>query len=298
MTLPPDRPRVPPPPLEHELDESEHQALDLLDALSGSELGGLTWVPPHHDDPTRRDALEQAVRGHGESIEEFRAAEASAREALVRLLALVARSQLDAGLQLAASEAATRSSLAPLAAAREALERDPEPAACLAPALETTALSLGLGPDSIAAAILAELDARARQAAPALLLEASAALVEQLEAAWPRGDAAISTPLRVFRSASVARSGRPIRARALAAEQPEQLALAERMVAVEHDPARLVEAFHGAIAALEAASRQAPDPPKPDAAPVMDGPKRSFTWIHAVLAMIVLGLSLWHYVWR
>jgi hypothetical protein len=57
----------------------------------------------------------------------------------------------------------------------------------------------------------------------------------------------------------------------------------------------LVDAFDHARAALEAA---AVERPTPDSAPQIDGPKRKFTYVHVILALIVLGLTLWHYVFR
>ena len=35
-----------------------------------------------------------------------------------------------------------------------------------------------------------------------------------------------------------------------------------------------------------------------DATPQIDGPKRKFTRVHVILALIVLGLTIWHYVFR
>jgi hypothetical protein len=99
----------------------------------------------------------------------------------------------------------------------------------------------------------------------------------------------------VFRSAAVSRAGPSIRARLLAADHPEHLGLALALVDHHAVAAALVEAFDHARAALEAA---AASQPPPDRTPQIDGPKRKFTYVHVILALLVLGLTLWHYVLR
>lgn len=286
--------------LEQLLEEDEHQAFDLLDALAADALGPRPWTEP---DPA-------PLAREGETPASFAAATQHARAALIRSLALVARGLIDAARPLAASGYALALEPAQLEAAAQQLDARPELAAALAPALETTELSLGLAPGTLAHALLARLSSEARADLPPSLPALDAALSAALRDAWPTVDNADEAPKdrpqavheaqRVFRSASVAMASPPIRARALAAEQPAQLALAERLVAHERDPATLVETFERALAELEAAAAKAPiEAPKDSgAAPAMDGPKRPFTMIHVVLALIVLGLTLWHYVWR
>lgn len=260
-----------PPPgpaaLESQIAEHEHQALDLLDAQA-------------------RDCAESDAVPDG--------AAQVVRELLPRLVEAVGRTLLDAATEL--SQTDDRGSLDPrtLDEIRLTLAEQPLLSLAITPAVETTGLLLGLDRDGAAWAMLLELAATAKAEAGEALHACSTAIAERLAAAQPSPSTPeVSRALRVFRSAAVAQAGPLIRARTLAVDHPEHLALAGVLVVQQHDAGALVDAFDAARAALASAA------PKPaDGPDQMDGPKRKFTYVHVILAMIVLGLTLWHYVWR
>ena len=73
-------------------------------------------------------------------------------------------------------------------------------------------------------------------------------------------------------------------ANALVAAQPQATA------------SELLATFEAARAALESAA--ASETASGTSEPALDGPKRRFTWVHALLAAIILALTLWHYLGR
>jgi hypothetical protein len=258
-------PRVSRPALESQLDEHEHQALDLLDALP---LGG------EADSDTI--AAMDVVRG-----------------LLPRLVESVAQTLIDAAYQLSQTEDRGALEAGRLDEIRLTLVERPRLSLAIAPAVETTSVLLGLDRGATASAVLKEL---AEQAEFDEALHAcSTAIAERLAAAQPtEGGQPVARALWVFRCAAVAQAGPSIRARQLAAESPEHLALARALIEQHRDAAELVDAFERAVSALRVAK---PEPP-PTGPPSIDGPKRKFTYVHVILALIVLGLTLWHYVWR
>jgi hypothetical protein len=181
--------------------------------------------------------------------------------------------------------------------ARATLSERPELAPALSSAVEAVGVSLGLDRESLAWAILIELGERTSASSEATLRSCSIAIAERLTAAQPSDPAKKpSRALRVFRSAAVSAAGPEIRARFLAADQPEQFALARTLVELQADPVALVDQFDAAVCALASAGSNPGEDSSPEA--VTDGPKRKFTWVHLVLALIVLGLTIWHYVFR
>lgn len=261
----------PPEPDRMKLDELEHQALDALDSI-GVEA-------------PRDSAIESAI--------------ALARPLFIRLVAATADDLLKAAATLAATE--DRGSLEPeaLEQARRALHDQPEIALAFPRAVEMVGITLGLDRESLAWALLVELGERASAEAPELVQVCVQAIGERLEVAWTAGASEPSRALRVFRSAVAIAAGPELRARLLAADQPEHLGLARALIEADPaaDPATLVDRFDGARAALaESPPSPALSPPGPEA--ITDGPKRKFTIVHAILALIILGLTIWHYVFR
>ncbi|WP_106092055.1 hypothetical protein [Enhygromyxa salina] len=314
MSLPP----APSPGPSLEIDEVEHQALDLLDELRC----GAAWIaaqraqdevlpePPADPQADPQAPFDDRDRGHGatalaaaiveagEDPGRVAAAEPIAAALLMRLVTEVAASLVDAAHALAQSE--SRGDLTPgeLSEVAALLNERPTLSPAIAPAVETTGVVLGLDRASIAWAMLISLGERADIAAPPQLRACSTAIADRLQAAHPSGStlgsSSIPTPLRVFRSAAVIAAGPSVRARVLAADHPELLALAGRLVETHSDPVELVGAFDAARTALADASRERAAPTEPAA----ERPKRRFTVVHLSLALIVLGLTLWHYLWR
>ncbi|MFV8756626.1 hypothetical protein ACNOYE_39280 [Nannocystaceae bacterium ST9] len=250
------------------LDELEHQALDRLEELErDDELGA--------DD---REAIERVQAG------------------FERLLIGEAERLLAAAEQLAIAEPARAIDRDALARVRAHLVDDPRRAPALAPALELIGLGLGLAREGLAWALLIERSEAAARDAPADFAAISSSLTAILREVWPRPDAPAPSPgLRVFRVAALADAGPSIRARSLAAEHPEHLRLATAILLAnpEASPSELLDAFAAARARLEL-----PIPEEVAPEPASEGPKRRFTWVHALLAAIILGLTLWHYLLR
>lgn len=258
-------PRVP----TGQLDELEHQALDRLDELEVDEL-----------DADELDAQTLADR-------------ACVEAALTRLAAPAAARLLAAALVLADAEPSLALDREAIVAARERLAAHPELALALAPTIELLGLSLGLARAGLGFRVLLGLGERATSQAPAELALLSAELAALLRDAWPReGAEPPSLALRVFRVAALAGAGPSVRARSLAAEQPELLRLATMILGSQPDASaeELVAAFEAARARSDAEQR--------DEAPEVPGPKRRFTWVHALLAAIIAALTLWHYLLR
>ena len=265
------------------VDEHEHQALDLLDETPRDELDS--------DDLELSEAI------------------ATAERMFARLVAIAATRLLTAAIQLAASD--DRGPLDPEVLARvlDRLAERPGLALAIPGAVESVGVSLGLEREGSAWAILLAVAEAAVDAADPDTHACAAALADRLAAAQPglaSGGPEPSRSLRVFRSAAVTAAGPRTRARILAADHPEQLELAQALVARVHDPAALVEQFDAARAALAAAAGEGkpgagsgPGAPGVGAIEAMtDGPKRKFTVVHLVLALIVLALTVWHYGFR
>jgi hypothetical protein len=266
------------------LDELEHQALDTLEATA--------WDDPNGDDP------------------ELVAALATADAVFRRLIAVAAERLLAAAQQLATTE--DRGSLDPdaLAQLREQLRDQPNLAPALPSAVEAVGVSLGLEREGMAWSALLRVGEQAGATADEATRRCAAALAERLGVAHPRAasrsaasPAAPSEPspaLRVFRSAVVTAAGPEVRARFLAADHPEQLELARALVAQITDPEQLVASFDAGRAALAAAGPPASAPGLGVGAveAITDGPKRKFTYVHLILALIILGLTIWHYMFR
>lgn len=275
------------------LDELEHQALDLLDALpGGAAWQSFAWAKRGAEGDAEALLEEVDSVEDVEDVEEVEAAVARVEPAFERVLAQVAANLIDAAAWLAGTEARGALDLEALLAARTKLTEQPELGAVIEPASELTRQLLGLSPGSVAAAVLDDLGSRVDANERALLAACTAAIRERLQAAGSTAGLPepLARPLRVFRSAAIAQAGPSVRAQTLAAEQPELLDLATRLVAMHRDPLALVEAYD--------AARSAIDDPPPEPHEVIDGPKRKFTIVHVVLAAIVLGLTLWHYIVR
>jgi hypothetical protein len=277
------------------LAEHEHQALDTLEAVP---LGDV-WQASHGGAAESPFDVAAALREAGEDLAEIEDAIATARPMFARLIAAMAEPLLIAAEVLAATE--DRGALDPeaIGRVRQTLNESPELAPALAGAVETVAMVLGLDRQALAWALLVELGEQANAQAPELVRECSTAIGERLAAAWPAsrqhaGAAEPARALRVFRSAVVAAAGPDVRARSLAADHPEHLPLARTLVESESDPAVLVDRFDAARAALVAAEPKRPDNPEDR----IDGPKRKFTIVHLILALIIAGLTVWHYVFR
>lgn len=261
-----------------ELDEHEHQALDLLD-----------------EQP--RGASQDAVPG------EVRAAEDVVRVLLARLASVVSITLIDAASQLARTEDRGSLEIVVLDEIRLTLVENPRLSLAIAPTVETLGTILGLDRDAAAWALLLELAEQAHTEADERLHNCSTAIAERLAATEPNHASAagetVTRALRVFRSAAVIQAGPSIRAQLLAADHPEHLGLARALVEHHVDAATLVDAFDHARTAFETAAAERPArPPSDGAPPQIDGPKRKFTRVHVILALIVLGLTLWHYVFR
>lgn len=244
------------------ISEDEHQALDLLDEL------------PSADDSDALAAVE-VVRG-----------------LLPRLVESLAHTLIDAALQLSQTEDRGSLDAGRLDEIRLTLSEQPRLSLAITPAVETTAVVLGLDRAGAAWAVLNELAEQAEAEAGTSLHACSTAIAERLTAAQSP-DGPVSRALWVFRCTVVAQAGPSIRARVLAADHVEHLPLARALVEQHRDADALVDAFDEAVQALRAAKQEPAT--GPDA---IDGPKRKFTYVHVILAMIVLGLTLWHYVWR
>jgi hypothetical protein len=256
-----------------EVDEHEHQALDLLD-----------------EQP--RISSQDAVS------DEIAAAMGVGRRLLTRLGTAVTHTLIDAAIELARTDDRGPLEVERLDEIRLTLAERPELSLAIAPAVETVGMVLGLDREHAAWALLRELAEQAHAEADGRLHNCSTEIAERLAAAQPSpGNPGGPVPraLRVFRSAAAAQAGPSIRAQLLAADHPEHLALARALVDHHTDAASLVDVFDQARATLEAAT---PPRPTPGAAAQIDGPKRKFTHVHVILALIVLGLTLWHYVFR
>lgn len=258
------------PAVPSDLDDLEHQALDLLEDLDGSNEPG------------------EANADTSEAVERVRVA-------FDRLLIGEADRLLAAAQTLAQAEPSRGIDPDALVQVRAAIATNPRLAPALAPAVELIGLSLGLARDRLAWTLLIERSEVAAVDAPTSFAALSTELAVILRDAWPQPDAAPpSRAMRVFRLSALAGAGPSIRARAIAAEHPEQLRLAQALLVAqpEASPSELLDAFEAARVALESTTiDEAP-------AQTTDGPKRRFTWLHALLAAIVLGLTLWHYLGR
>lgn len=256
-------------------DELEHQALDVLDSV------------PFSGDA----AVEQA---------DLAGAIAAARPLFIRLVALAVEDLLVAAEALAVGEDRGSLELEAIDRARRALNEHPEFAPAFARAVEMVGVTLGLDRESIAWGILVELGERASAEAPEPIQLCARAVGERLDAAQGT-DGEPSRALRVFRSAAGISAGPELRARLLAADHPQHLTLARALIEASEpsgsrpvDAATLVDRFDAARATLAAAEPRAPEGPEART----DGPKRKFTIVHVILALIVLGLTVWHYVFR
>lgn len=257
-------PRVP-----TDLDELEHQALDRLDELEVDDLD--------------TDELDAEIAGDRARVE----------AAFTRLAQPQAERLLAAALVLADAAPALALDRESLADVRERLLAQGELALALAPTIELLGLTLGLQRTGMGFRLLLGLGERATSQAPAELALASAELAALLRDAWPReGSEPPNHALRVFRVAALAGAGPSVRARSLAAEHPELLRLADALLRTQPDASadELVAAFDAACSRDAAEQR--------DEAPAVPGPKRRFTWVHALLAAIIAGLTLWHYLLR
>jgi hypothetical protein len=278
------------------LGEIEHQALDRLDALAAARWTSLR-SPRSEDLSTPQGTLDS-----GEDPGEVAEAIEITRTALVPSIARAAADLLLAAEALARTEDRGELRPAALESVRAMLDDDPEIAPALAAAVEITGIVLGLDRAGLAWATLIDLGEQTHATAPEQVQACSRAIAERFAAATPKGgpernlDGGDPTPraLRVFRSAAVAAAGPSIRARFLAADHPEQLDLASALVEELDDPALLVDRFDAALATLAEDPRAGT--PGPEA--VTDGPKRKFTAMHLTLALILLGLTIWHYWFR
>ena len=311
--------RLPPP------SEREHQALDLLDSLELEaavvEASATAWAVATSEETTADEvswpaSLEAALAAAREDLGEVAAALKTVDTMFDRLVAEAWLDLLTAGRELAASGELASLKPEDLLASDEAIAARPQRALALGPLRELIALVLGLDQRGLARASLEARAARLLETSPAALQRCSAALDSALRHAWPREptagsgseprDEALPPPqssdeptpraLQHFRVALLARAGPTLRARALAADRPRHLPLAVALLAERPEaPAReLVTAFHETSAELEARGESREDSP----ADAIDGPKRKFTWMHLVLALVVLGLTLWQYLFR
>lgn len=275
-----------------ELDDEDHQALDLLDGLTIVE----PWLRAHTEgSPDAKAGLEGSIRAAGEQVEAVEVARDRVRAAYERLVAQVAFTVLEAARDLACTPSAAGLAQMDLAAIEVELNERPGHAAALPPAIEITATILGLRREGSAWAELLLLgESASAEASPALRAFAEV-LVERVSAST-RQDPAPARPLRVFRTALMRDGGIDLRARMLAADHPQHEGLARSLLAADAraqprlSADELVARFDAARETGEAAG---PDAGAPE--PTMDGPKRTFTPVHLVLALIVLGLTIWHY---
>ncbi len=253
--------------LPDDLDEIEHQALDVLEDL---------------------DDTEPASVSEAEAVEIVGAA-------FDRLLVTQANRLLAAGQALALAEPERGLEPLVLERIRDQIAAAPGLAPALAPTLELLGLGLGLQRDRRAWAVAVERGNSAAGEAPDEFATVSARLAAVLRAAWPQSDSGPtpSPALRVFRLAALADAGPSVRARAIAAEHPEHLRLATLLVLAqpEASPSELLDAFDLARTKLETASDEVREPGS-------EAPKRRFTWVHALGAALILGLTLWHYLGR
>ena len=278
-----------------ELSELEHQALDTLEAVPLGEM----WRSSGAGAAGLQPNIAAALREAGEDLTEIEGAIATARPLFGRLIAIMADRLLTAAEALAVTDERGQLELEALGRVREILNESPELAAALAGAVESVAIVLGLDRQALAWALLVELGERATAEAPESVRACSIVIGERLAAAWPASRQAAGAleparALRVFRSAAVAAAGPDVRARSLAADHPEHLALARALVERERDAVVLVDQFDAARAAIAAAEPKRPEAPEAR----IDGPKRKFTIVHLILAMIIAGLTVWHYVFR
>lgn len=252
-----------------EIDEHEHQALDLLD---------------EHPRGSAQDAVSDEVG----------AAVPVVRELLLRMGTQIGLTLIDAASQLARTPDRGRLEVATLDEIRLTLAKHPPLSFALGPVVQNLDRILSFDRTGMTWDVLCELVRQALIDVDERLYNCSLAIAERLAAAQPAAGVSVPRALRVFRSAVVAEAGPSIRAQQLAADHPEHLRLALALVEQHADAATLVDAFDQARAVLEAATVET----KPDAPPQIDGPKRKFTYVHVILALIVLGLTLWHYVFR
>lgn len=281
--------------------EAEHQALDLLDDLA---LGPL-WLAAHRGSGEGRaaaeDGLKTAIQEAGEDPAEVEGEAAIAAELFRRHIAALAPKLLRAARELATSDAPGELDEDTIARLEDQLRERPSLAPAISATVESVGMSLGLDRDSVAWAVLIAVGEEAADEAPEELLRTAEAIEERLRAALDPAGAPLPLPLRVFRSAAVASAGPELRARFLARDQPELIGLARELVRDEAlaDPVELVAAFDERRALLEREARaRADSDAAPEPEPEPDGPKRKFTLVHLALALLVLGLTLWHYLLR
>jgi hypothetical protein len=250
---PPESEILAKPDARAEIDELEHQALDLLDEQSGPDT-----VP-----------------------DEIRVVE----RLFIRVGGTMAKALVDAARELAQTDDRGPLDIGMLDEIRLTLAERPQLSLAIAPVVEAVGKILGLDRNGSAWVVLRELAEQASAEADGRLHTCSTAIAERLAVSGN------SRALRVFRSAAVAQAGPSMRARVLAGDHAEHLGLALALVARHEHVPTLVDAFEEARAVLEAAKRTTDEPQ-------IDGPKRKFTRVHVILALIVLGLTLWHYVFR
>ncbi|GEM_PF-2374018 len=282
------------------LDDEEHEALDTLDELAVAE----TWVAARLARPGDREALREVLKGAvtdlGETLDSVEEAALRARAAFSRILPEVALRVIEAArtLALTGTPDAGELSIETLERARAVVTADPSSAASLGPAIEITGRALGLQRSGVAWGELMVMGESGAAAAAPALVETGAAILDRIavvtHATDSQGTSSETTPstaLRIFRSALMLDAGPDLQARALATDHPEHADLARAMVAA------LASEGISSAATLVGRFDNARELREQNGSPTVDtdGPKRKFTLMHLALAVLVLGLTVWHY---
>ena len=249
------------------------------DASPQSEItrANMPDVGPEPDESVHQ-ALDELVE------HERLAPDLDAAAAVVRAwLAAIVPAGADRMLELAGPLA---SDLDMLERARAEEKRDPTRAFELAPVLELLRIRFALPEGSALDELLV-----ARPASSESLVHASRLVRELVDESWKPG---ASRAHRAFRAHLLADADLETQARALAADAPDRLGAARMIVAREPDIARRIASFDS-LAETDADGAAKHDAADPIEARVR---KRRFTWLHLVLALVVIGLFAWQYFLR
>ncbi len=178
------------------------------------------------------------------------------------------------------------------------IERDPSHAFCVRPAIATLIQVLGLprggaleglleARQRLAPTPLGALD-RASEVASRLARAAHLPAVLMAEGLVPEAYVPAHPALARFRLECVEGAGPEVRATALAGDAPELRKLAESLVGGEVSHRARIRTFDELARKAREADRKEPDPTR----------GRKFTWQHAILLVLLLGFSLYYYLWR
>lgn len=172
--------------------------------------------------------------------------------------------------------------------ARARIEEDPRAAWAMAPAISSATQVLAISRESMMDGMLRH---RASRAPSTPEVERCATIINRwIRAAYLKGAGSENTSaeptapeLVRFRLALLEGAGNEVRATALAADHPDRIGVAREVARKVPEHGAAIAAFAQAVAELELAER------------VENRPGRRFTWVHAGLFLLLLGIAVWHY---